>query len=274
MKNTLITILQADESYNKSATRWLNKTHPVLWNSILTATSFLPDTAKPKQRVWHILNEVYTIPLCPITGFEVKWFENRYLETANRSAKTTLMNKTGRLKNQTEEAKLKRTSTIREGFKSGKYQPATFTPDQIKSRYNKIKQTCLEKYGVESTLLIPEVRNKQYQTKVSKGQIIPVELRSSRDLYYAAVIKLTKQTWIMHFDKINPNRLTRSSNEYNLDHIYSIQEGFRNSIPPYIIAHWTNLRMLTSTKNSSKGRRCDKTLIELYEDVFNRLTFF
>lgn len=272
MKNTLINILDSDASYNKSATRSLKKTHPQLWNEILKITAFLPKTAKPKQRVWHILNEVYTIPLCPITGIEVRWFENRYLETANRSAKTTLMNKTGRLKNQTEEAKLKRTSTIREGFKSGKYQPAKLTSEQIKSRHNKIKQTCLEKYGVESTLLIPEVRNKQYQTKVSKGQIIPVELRSSRDLYYAAVIKLTRQTWITHFDKINPNRLNRS-NEYNLDHIYSIQEGFRNSIPPYIIAHWTNLQMLESTKNSSKGRRCDKTLIKLYEDVFDKLTF-
>jgi hypothetical protein len=73
----------------------------------------------------------------------------------------------------------------------------------------------------------------------------------------------------LYFDKINPQRLDRSSNA--LDHIYSIQQGFKDSIPPYIIGHWTNLRIISLVENSIKGMRCDKTPAELFEDFFNNI---
>jgi len=232
----------------------------------MTVTKFLPNDAKPKQRVWHILNNVYHRPTCPVTGEYVKWWENRYLETASRSAKSTLLAKNGKFNNQTEQAKAKRTKTLREGFASGRIKPKQWTPEESAARYEKIRAATLKKYGVHSTLLIPEVRKKQYQTRVKKGTITPREQRSARQLYYDSVVRLTKQSWIQHFDKINPKRLNRS--EWDLDHIFSIQAGFRSGIPPYIIAHWTNLRMLKPSLNYSKGMKCDKTKQQLFEDVF------
>jgi hypothetical protein len=107
MKNILTKILQDDTSYNKSATKMLKRTHPELWSEILDITSFLPDDAKPKQRIWHLMNDTYSIPKCPISGFEVKWVEYRYLETYNASARTTLLNLRGKLNNQSENAKKK-----------------------------------------------------------------------------------------------------------------------------------------------------------------------
>ena len=86
MKDILLDIINNDTSYNKSATKMLKRTHPELWDEIMYATSFLPYEAKPKQRIWHILNDTYKIPVCPETGIEVKWHENRYLTYSSFNA--------------------------------------------------------------------------------------------------------------------------------------------------------------------------------------------
>lgn len=267
MKEELIEIIKNDTSCNKSATRYLRNKNPELWKQILDATDFLPTDAKPKQRVWHILNDIYERPTCPVTGEYVKWWENRYLETANRSASSILCNKENRRNTANKEAIDKRTSTLREGYKSGRLKPKKWTPEESAVRYEKIRAATEEKYGVHSTLLLQEVREKQYQSKVKKGIITPREKRSARQLYYDEVSRLTKISWNEHFDKINPKRLNRS--KWDLDHIFSIQEGFRQNIPPQVIAHWTNLRMLEPKENYSKGMRCDKTKEQLFEDYYN-----
>jgi len=267
MKDTLQNIIDNDTSYNKSATRYLYKTHPELWQEIKSKTDFLPEDVKPKQRVWHIINDVYYRPTCPITGEYVKWWENRYLETINPEAAVELNKKLKRNVNTpSEERNERRRQSIIEGYRSGKRRPLSLSPEQAKARYEKIREATLEKYGVHSTLLLPEVREKQYETRVRKGITTPREKRPARQLYYDAVVRLTKISWLEHFDKINPERLDRS--KWDLDHVFSIQEGFRQGIPPYVIAHWTNLRMLEPSLNYSKGMRCDKTRDELFEDVF------
>ena len=240
------------------------KTHPKLWQQILDATTFLPADAKPKQRVWHILNDVYARPTCPVTGKYVKWWENRYLGTADRSAKTQLSHKNGLYKNcYTEEINQKRSMSNKERVKKGRRYRGKATPEELERR----KKTNLERYGVECNLSLPENKQKEYQTKVAKGLIIPREDRNARDLYYESVRQFTQQSWTEHFDKINPKRINRG-NDWHLDHIYSKQAGFRNNIPPYIIGHWTNLQMLPGPENSSKGMKCNKTKEQLFEDVF------
>ena len=87
MKNILVNILNNDTSYNKSATKMLRNTHPELWSKILEATSFLPENAKPKQRVWHILNDKYSIEVCPVTGEPLRWNEKDYRRFSSVEAK-------------------------------------------------------------------------------------------------------------------------------------------------------------------------------------------
>jgi hypothetical protein len=147
MKTTLIEIIENDTSYNKSATRYLYKQHPELWQRILTATNFLPETAKAKQRVWHVLNDVYERPVCPVTGEYVKWWENRYLKTSSVSASTTHRNKLGLNNNQTESAKAKRTKTLRDGFATGRIMSKQWSPKEAAARYEKIRAATQEKYG-------------------------------------------------------------------------------------------------------------------------------
>jgi len=50
---------------------------------------------------------------------------------------------------------------------------------------------------------------------------------------------------------------------YDLDHKFSIQEGFNRNIPPYIIADISNLEYIPSVDNRSKGTKCSITEKEL-----------
>lgn len=264
MKDTLIFLIKNDTTYNKSVTRYLYKTHPELWSQILEFTQFLPIDAKPKQRIWHVINNVTVRPVCPITGEFVKWWENRYLGSSGLSAKTQLSHLNGKYKSiYSEEINEKRRQSNKKRVETGrKYRG----PASEKEKQKRI-ETNLLRYGVKSTLQLKEVREKQYQTKCKNGRITPREKRSSRQLYYDAVVRFTKENWKLNFDKINPSRLNRS--EYDLDHIYSIQQGFRDQIPPYIIGHWTNLQMLLPYENYSKGMQCGKSKEQLFEDFFS-----
>jgi hypothetical protein len=79
MKQLLINLIENDSSCNKNVTKYLYKTHPELWSEILIKTNFLPSDAKPKQRVWHFMHQIWERPVCIETGKFTQWHENRYL---------------------------------------------------------------------------------------------------------------------------------------------------------------------------------------------------
>lgn len=245
LKERLEQIMNNDITCNKSATKYLYKRNPEIWQEVLNLTQFLPPDAKAKRRIWHIMNDVWEIPKCPITNLEVKWWDNRYLGTANTSARTTLLNKQGKLQNQSEAVNEKRKQTQLRKIRDNEVVP-------------------YEDRTVDMKQYVPKI----LATKVEKGMITPIHLKTEREIYQYYVKEATKESWNRHFDTINPNRVPRG-NDYHLDHIYSIHQGFIDGIPPYIIAHWTNLRMLTHSENESKQTRCDKSIDQLFEDFFN-----
>ena len=265
MKHILLEIINNDTSYNKSATKMIKRTHPELWEWIISVTSFLPDDVKPKQRVWHIINDCYTRPTCPITSEYLKWYDKDYFKTSSRRAKQLLAHQNGVFKNgHTLAANEKRKQGNLRAVAAGrKYRNiSTYTEDMKQ----KCKLTWLKKYGVDNPSKHPAIRKKISDIQIKNGAT-PKELRSLRDLYYEQVKYHTEQNWKYYFDNINPLRLNRS--EVDLDHIYSKQQGFRESIPPYIIGHWTNLQMLDKRANYSKGMACGKTQEKLFEDFLN-----
>lgn len=262
MKHIVLALINNDKSCNKSATRYLYKTHPDLWYSILKITSFLPDTAKPKQRVWHIINQVYERPKCPITGEYLSWYENRYFIASSASARTTLLNRSGKLNNHTPAANEKRRISNIKVIQNGRKPRSQASEREKQNR----KSTVLKKYGVSNPSKHSSIRKKISDSAVKNGAT-PVPLRKLRDIYYARVKQVTKENWIQNFDIINPHHLNRG--DWHLDHVFSQQEGFRNNIPPYIIGHWTNLRLITPTENILKGMKCSKSKDQLFEDFFN-----
>lgn len=264
MKNTLLEIINDDVSYNKSATRYLYKNRPQLWNQILNATDFLPEDALAKQRIWHIINDCYERPKCPVTGKFLKWNENKYFKTIDRASKQKRLFAMGVYKNSNSEEhrESRRQGNLRAVKNGRKYRDKSTYDDTAKEN---AKKTFLKNYGVDNPSKHIDIRNKISKYRIDNGAT-PKHLRSLRRVYVEAVRYYTNRNWIDHFDTINPKRLNRSLN--SLDHIYSVQMGFINNIPPYIIGHYTNLRVIPLGENSSKGLKCHKTLDELYDDFF------
>lgn len=86
--------------------------------------------------------------------------------------------------------------------------------------------------------------------------------------YYKEVWRLTEIAYRAHYQMINPNKIHRGS-LYQLDHIYSINQGFANKIPAKVIASPHNLRLLEKSLNLSKGDRCDISIAELMRRIKN-----
>lgn len=124
----------------------------------------------------------------------------------------------------------------------------------------KIKKTNLERCGVECALHSVERRNFQ----ISSGNWLGDDEISLYRLYRRRVWSLTGKQKLKTLENIE----NRGRNKYHLDHKYSVFEGFRNNIPPYIIANIRNLEMLPEAENIKKGKKCSITLEELYALVF------
>jgi hypothetical protein len=79
--------------------------------------------------------------------------------------------------------------------------------------------------------------------------------------YSLFVRALTEFTYQKYIDIIDPDR--KRSDDYHLDHIYSVSAGFYNNVDPFIVANPKNLRMITSEENLKKSSKCDIELCEL-----------
>lgn len=75
--------------------------------------------------------------------------------------------------------------------------------------------------------------------------------------YTKKVRGMTDTTYKLYEAEINPLKLKRGQgpDDYHLDHILSIYEGFKQGLPPEFIARKENLQMLKSKENLSKGRK-------------------
>lgn len=73
---------------------------------------------------------------------------------------------------------------------------------------------------------------------------------------------------------INPFNLRHGQYEYQIDHIYSVADGFDNNVPPEILASPVNLRMLWWRTNNIKDRKSDmskKMLNDLYNQFISEI---
>lgn len=272
MKDILENLIANDITYNKSATRYLCKTHPNLWKHIVEITSFLPDNAKPKQRVWHILNDKYSIEVCRITGEPLRWNEKDYRKFSSIEAKNKGIGKiisnstTGNHWRKKDPKKSKKANEkFSNGFRAGKHKPWKDRNRDYKTSLAAAKETWLKKYGVDNPSKCPTIQQKLSKSAIDRYSDIS---RTLVKQYYNSVKLVTNKSWYENFTILNGNGPNKRSKNFHLDHIYSINEGFKNNIPPEIIGHWTNLRLIPKIENSSKGANCHKTKEQLYEDYY------
>jgi len=112
----------------------------------------------------------------------------------------------------------------------------------------------------------PESYKKATSTKIEKGIATPKESKTEWELYREQVINHTTNSWKYTKHIINPENLVRGA-DYELDHKFSITEGFLQGIPPEIIGHPANLELLPKIVNRKKRTNCSITKEELYEAV-------
>lgn len=131
----------------------------------------------------------------------------------------------------------------------------------------KVKETCLERYGVDNIRKSPEFIEYSINKRIENGNILSMEDKSDIQIYKSFVSFYSNKNFRKYYYFINPKRLKRGRNDYHLDHNYSISEGFRNNIPIWIICHPCNLQMMDWNENISKNKKCNHTLEELLEKI-------
>jgi len=83
---------------------------------------------------------------------------------------------------------------------------------------------------------------------------------------------ITESNYRRYKKMINPQDLPRSSNDYQVDHLFSVHEGFMNQISPRIISSPVNLAMTSSELNKKKWIRCSINKEELLDRYHNFLS--
>lgn len=168
------------------------------------------------------------------------------------------------------------------GFIRG-YSPCCKKCAANSDRTNKRKETLLSRYGTSNLYEIPgyiEKRAKTIDNDDWKQQFgnavrlglernnisIPQKFRSEWKIYKLAVKRFTNKQPISSLPGIE-NR-GQGKGKMNIDHIVSIFDGFKNSIPPFIIGSIHNLRMMDAVENSRKMHRSDLSISDLLNKFY------
>lgn len=151
-----------DKTYNKLSKMMTFNSQ--FRDEVLSATQFLDDGASNMQRLWHVKNKIYEIPKCKQCNAEVEYSKqggkNRgYNNYCSDSCRQT-------------------------------YQNLNRSMEERIARKEKIKQTCLERYGVEHFFSAEEVMSKKKSVYQSRyGVDNPSQLDWVRDKVKETILK-------------------------------------------------------------------------------------
>jgi hypothetical protein len=169
---------------------------------VFDKTSFLPKEATNVQRLWHYLNNVYEIPNCKFCMKQVEF---------------------------------KIAGGIRKGYKifcsdscRSSYTNLNRTADKAELRKQKIKQTCLEKYGVEHYFSLDKIKSKKINSYLEKyGVDNPSKLQE---------IKIKKQnTCLKNYGVSNPSKspVIHSKKTKNVSKLFVMPSGISYKVQGY-----------------------------------------
>ena len=134
---------------------------------------------------------------------------------------------------------------------------------QLTHSKEKMKKTNLRRYGTEHFLDSKDGKLKFRNSMEEKGLWVPYNDLNDFDKYRRQVERYTSKNRknIKGIEK-------RGTHSYHVDHKYSVFEGFKYSIPPWIIGSECNLEMLYYKENISKNNNCSISKKELLENYF------
>lgn len=200
---------------------------------IFDKTSFLDSNVSNIQRLWHFINDVYFIPKCKfcdkLVEFKItKGIRKGYKTFCNDSCRTTFYNL-----NKTDEEK------------------------QI--RKEKIKQTCLQKYGVEHFFSLDKIKEKKVNSYLEKyGVDNPSKL---------SYIKNKKQeTCLKNYGVPNPskNATIHSKKSKNTSKTFTMPSGRKINVQGY--EHYA-LKKLIEDGISENDILTDKEILDFTGEI-------
>jgi len=116
---------------------------------------------------------------------------------------------------------------------------------------------------------LKKIRSKIKNTRIKRGLQLSDEQLSDFEVYSKRVWIYTRAnnlSLLSNFDK--RGRIDLKNDAYHLDHKFSIYQGFKNNIPPWIIGSIYNLEMIPATKNCGKGGKCSLDKDSLFSSFF------
>lgn len=226
-------------------------------NILKSYTGFLPENVPHTQRAWHIINDVYGISKCKECGTK----ETNYSHRCESWGYLEFCSTTCASLNEDTQNKLKQTCLDKYGAENVR------SSEWYKNHY---REVMLNRYGVIHNWLLGESIKKSLEIRKLK-RIGWLKSLPDREMYYELVWTVTnKQLHYFGIDKFGDKWWERRGIvDHHIDHMYSIKRGFENNVPPYIIGSIHNLDLIPYKENVRKQCNCSKSINEVLDEIQN-----
>ena len=127
------------------------------------------------------------------------------------------------------------------------------------------KNTSIDRYGVENPSQAKSIKEKIRISNESSGNWTKQESLEYFELYKRKVRNISDKfrSNLKNIEKVGQKHINDEA--YEVDHIFSIYDGFNNNIPTYIIGDIVNLKCIPWKENNKKRTTSLLTIEELYE---------
>jgi hypothetical protein len=273
----------------------LSKVYPDLVKSINESVRFNSDNFS--EKVYFYLYDLKSRPICSYCSYNPVSFDT-FSKGYHKYCSIKCSSNSEQKKNDMKETCLERYGVKNIGMVTREKALTTMyerygghisTTDQYKEKY---KNTCMKRYGEEHIFKTEEFKDKTREyfkinygedwstknkeiierglkTKKEKGIIYKWTEDELKDIqsYRRAVSYYTEKTYEEYKHIINPDNKERGIHT-NIDHIFPVIEGWKNKIDPKLISHHSNLRLVDSYENLSKGDRSSLS-VESFLKIIN-----
>lgn len=288
MKKDIFIYFTTDNISGKKCTeKWLSKNNLELFNQIIDwcDRNSLKDL-EFKRKVFHYVTDSAEIPVCLNCSKEVKYrslnlgyqpYCSSLCQNSCSIAKDNWL-QSWKKGNSNNEHIISRNKTVLEKYSN--------LEEYNRHIQNSIKETCLEKYGVEyatQTDFYKEKRkktlkekygsetynnpNKTKETRISNGTQINDDFIKNFLSYKKIATNRTMTMYRNNIQFINPNNLKRGIKSYHLDHKFSLKQGYLLGLPIEVITHPVNLEMIHYKDNLIKQDNCSITIQSLLDNI-------
>lgn len=179
--------------------------YPILKERIINETSFLPEDAENVERIYCILNDIESIQLCPVCNTRLLYNKKTYKYKVYCSRQCA---------------------------------------DNSQSKKEKLKQTCIDRYGVENPMQNIDIKNKSVKNNNYSKMVETNKVNNMNKYGVDHIMKLDKtkeklkQTCIDRYSVENPmqmdvikNKLSKTIAENNLQQILDRPEFLERVTP-------------------------------------------